>query len=163
MSGVRIVDSHDFRISRYEDDSVDISCGRDSVDVDYHTAFMEASVICRSMAEELHQTEEVCSIRLYESGMVSTYYRTSPGVMRGWAQFRWLKERLHEAGYNGLLGLPVPPRWVVYGCWILEYLACRIASLLGGRSPHEGSVSAEPPEEDNTPLPENVVRLRPRT
>lgn len=160
----RLVDTHHFTIWRFEDDSVDINCVREDCAVDYHNAYMEASVLTRSLGEEMHGTDEMFSLHVYQNGLVSSHTRHELGFVQHRQQFMWVCERVHEAKYNGIVGLRPPPMILMRALWRLEYWLGRAAQLLRGkpvRSTTAVELEAGPPP----PLPDlgpNVVRLQPR-
>lgn len=152
------VDYHEFRIWRYEDDSVDISCSRNEVDVDPKIAYLEASVVARTMAEDIHSVNEIFSMRAFSDGMVSTQWRGQMGFARTWEEFLWVKRKMNEACHGGLVGMPKAPNAVLVVLWTLEFYICKLRAVFSEPLPDEEEILDEPAE--LLPVAEdNVIRL----
>ena len=121
----KIVDYHQFEIWRYENDSVDVYSNREDAPLDVHTAYLEAMVISRTMAENLQDAEEVCTIKVFENGASSTFFRDYNEEVNTWRRFRWVRERLHAASYAGIIGMPKLPNWLMTVLWVLEFFVAR--------------------------------------
>jgi hypothetical protein len=144
MTNKKVTDYHEFNIWRYEDDTVELYCGRDGEPVDPYLAFLEANVVSRSIGETLQESDEVFSMSAYDNGVVSTRWRGDTSTGERWQRFRWTKERLNEAGYNGLLGYRRPPRWVMLTAWALEFLLVKFTTKVWGPPVKEEQYIDEP-------------------
>ncbi len=168
MSAQDWTDVHHFSLTRYPDDSIDISCSREGFDVDHELAHREASVLARNLFESINDTEEVFSLHACESGMVSTTYRDESHFCDSRARFMWAKESIHQGMYSAVLGYPAPPPAVMRALWSLEWAWAAVARRLTWRkTPVETDDSEEVPEEPEAEQPvtlaDNVVRFPGRT
>jgi hypothetical protein len=172
-----VVDFHEFSIWRYEHDSVDIQMSRDAYHFDPRAAYDEASVIARSLGEELNQTEEVLAFRLYENGLCSASYRgETNNTIIGWRRFKWMRERVAASSYKAVMNQPPPPEPLLVCLWAVEYaVSChvRLWRIATGKpvldpqyqesaGDQEQDQPASAPAPAAAPLGDNVVAFRPR-
>lgn len=155
-----VTDYHEFAIWRYQDDSISIRCRREDADVDARTAYMEANVLARCLAENIHGEEQVFSLHAYASGMVSTMWKHDDAFTFEWQRFRWTKMRMNDSLYESLVRSPAPPRWVLWTLIVLEYCAALITRWFkktSGRDPDETEVLEEDTASPGTVYSENII------
>lgn len=162
----RLVDRHEFILWRYEDDSIDVQYARDGGMTQPEVAAIEACVLARTLTEELRESEEVFSLRAYQNGGATTQWRGEDGSMTSRARFLWMKSILQQATYGSLVLLEEPPLFAARVLWRLEYALARLASLWAafraGAKSSPVELEQTQAEEEQTPLPENVVPFRRR-
>lgn len=117
----KLIDHHEVDIYDYEDGSMDLSIKRDGLELDEETAYQRLATAARSMSEDLAESREVFSIRVYENGHTTTAWRNDEDFATEWARFEWVKSRAQIALYSPMIYLPQPPEWLMKTLWMLEY------------------------------------------